>query len=78
MIKIVCINKIEKDSDIDYWMDLLTIGKVYDGIINEFDWKGINYYYRVCINNNFPAFPKECFTTLEDWREQQMKSILDD
>jgi hypothetical protein len=69
MIKLLCVNK----SIIPHWkhhMDLLTIGEVYEGIETY-------HYYEIFFNVNL-CFPKWCFINIAEWREQQIKSILDD
>ena len=71
MIKIICINNIGEYS--------LTKDKVYEcnddmwnscdrfGYISVIDENGIDYVYR-----------KTRFITIAEWREQQIKSVLDD
>jgi len=72
MIKLLCVNK----TTLPHWkkyMDFLTIGEVYESFEDH------NSYYRIKINKWLcPAFPKECFINIAEWREQQIKSILDD
>jgi hypothetical protein len=77
MIKIVCINKNLPPS----WNsnNYLNIGEIYEA---KPEYIGLQLGYRINKANKLTRvkfwYPETCFITLSEWREQQMKSVIDD
>ena len=76
MTTIVCINTFHKGSN--YYN--ITIGKkyTYDESVNPnhpMNWVELGYWIKDD-NNRDRKVPKECFVTLEEYREMQLNKIL--
>ena len=76
--KVVCIN--------NEWMNL-KLNKVYDAVyIHEqrsWDWNNVpilewHWYELINEKNEKKKYETKHFITLAEWREQQMKAVLDD
>lgn len=76
MVKVICINNSSLSS-----IKELTLNKVYDaeiitGVVSSL---GETKYYRIINDNgNIGDYFTDRFKLLSDWREKQMKSILND
>lgn len=77
MIKIVCVNKNLATSW--YSKEKISIGEIYNA---EPEYIGLQLGYRIDMINKITGvklwLPASCFLTLTEWREKQMKSILDE
>ena len=75
MIKVICLENATSIVDMNGKKPaIVNSGEIYECMMFTFD----NLYCRIYTENSHGIFKKNNFISLAEWREQQIKTVLDD